>query len=297
MANKKRRRRKKRGCATTAILIAIAVIVGMVGYFGGFFEDNTYTPVEGEAVFHFIDVGQADAALICTKDGNVLIDAGQQSSEKELKAYLDAHDIKEIKYAIFTHPHEDHIGGADMIMKEYKVENVILPDKTHDSATFRNMKSEIEKSGAKEIFAKPDNTYLVGGLKLTVLAPENTDSNNPNDVSVVVRVDFGGTSVMFTGDAEVKTEKEMLARYALSNKLDCDILKVGHHGSTTSSSEEFLRSVSPDKAIISCGKDNKHGHPHDETINTLNKLGIPYERTDELGSIVYATDGEKWTKK
>ncbi len=296
-----RKIRKKLGCLTVIValvLVAAAVVEYFVpGGVQGLFGEKTAAPVEGEAVFHFIDVGQADAALICTSDGNVLIDAGMQASEADLKAYLKAQGIETIDYAVFTHPHEDHIGGADMVMKNFDVKNVILPDKTATTKTYTNMMEAIEESGAKVITAKPDATYSVGDLKLTVLAPIKGGYSDLNNYSVVVRVDFGGASAMFTGDAEGVSEEEMLSRYGLSGKLDCDLLKVGHHGSKSSTTQAFLDQVSPSVAVISCGKGNDYGHPETEILNRLDKKKITYYRTDLEGSIVFSTDGEAWTKK
>lgn len=309
MGYKRKRRKKGRaGCATTAVTLVLVLVVAAVGYFGGFFGGDTtgdgdetqgagVTVVNGEAEFHFIDVGQADAALICTTAGNVLIDAGTNASEDELKAYLDNKGITEIEYAIFTHPHEDHIGGADMIMNTYKVKHVILPQKEHDSQTYNKMMESIEKSKAEIIYATTDSVYTVGDLKMTLLAPQKDGYSELNDYSVVMRVDYGNTSALFTGDAEALSEKEMLAVYASGNKLDCDILKMGHHGSNSSSTQDFLNEVTPTYAVISCGKDNKYGHPHEETIDRLKAMQIPYVRTDETGSVVFVSNGENMTQK
>lgn len=294
-------RRKKLGWIT-CVIILLAMAVAAVQYcvpdgWQGLFGQSAPAVVDGEAVFHFIDVGQGDAVLICTADGNVLIDAGTGKSEKDLKAYLDAQGIKTIDYAVFTHPHEDHIGGADMIMQNYKVKNVILPDKTHTSATYNKMMDAIDESGAKVIIAKPDATYSVGELKMTVLAPLKSSYSELNNYSVVVRVDFGGASAMLTGDAEDLSEEEMISRYGYTGKLNCDLLKVGHHGSDSSSTQAFLDKVSPSVAVISCGEGNDYGHPHRLILDRLNKSNIPYYRTDLEGSIVFSTDGETFTKK
>lgn len=297
MAYKKRRKKGKAGCVTTVITLVVAIVVAAGGYFGGLFDTNQPAAVEGEVSFHFIDVGQADAALICTTEGNILIDAGTGSSETDLKTYLDSKGVKDIEYAIFTHPHEDHIGGADMIMEKYNVKNVILPNKKHDSQTFNKMMNNIEKSKAEMHYAKPNDTYTVGDLKLTILAPQKDGYSELNDYSVVVRVDYGATSALFTGDAEALSEEEMLKAYLLDNKLDCDLLKVGHHGSNSSSTQAFLDKVSPKMAVISCGKDNDYGHPTGEILDRLKKSQVPYYRTDLEGSIVFVSNGESITKQ
>ena len=132
---------------------------------------------------------------------------------------------------------------------------------------------------------------------MTILAPIDDSYSELNDYSVVVRVDYGSTSALFTGDAEALSEEEMLSRHALSGKLDCDLLKVGHHGSESSSTKAFLEKVSPNMAIISCGEDNKYGHPNRKTLDSLNTLKIPYYRTDLEGSILIKSDGKTLTKQ
>lgn len=296
-----RRKLKKRiGC----LFSVIAIVAAVVGYFvgggtlGGVLGGNEApAPVEGEAEFHFIDVGQGDAALIRTSEGHVLIDAGTNASEDDLKAYLDAEGITKLIYAIFTHPHEDHIGGADMVMSNYEVENVILPDKTATSQTYTRMMDAIEKSGANVIISEPEATYSVGNLKLTILAPLGSGYTDMNNNSVVVRADFGASSVLFTGDAEDVSEEEMLNRYALSGKLDCDLLKVGHHGSESSSTQSFLNAVTPEMAVISCGKDNDYGHPTRAVLDRLEGMNVTYWRTDLEGSVVIISNGETLTKE
>ncbi len=260
---------------------------------------QTAPPVSGDEVqFHFIDVGQADAALIRTAAGNVLIDAGMGASEEQLKAYLDSQGVKDIEYAVFTHPHEDHIGGADMVLAEYNVKNVILPDKTANTVVFERMMDGIEAEGCAVIKAKPDLVFTVGEVTFTVLAPISGDyRDNMNNYSVVVRAEYGATSVLFTGDAETVSEAEMLDRYLLTGKLDCDILKSGHHGSDTSSSKKFLEAVTPDVAVVSVGEGNTHGHPKQEIMSRYESMGIIIYRTDLLGSIVFTTTGGEPVKQ
>ena len=257
-----------------------------------FSSTQTAPPVSGDEVqFHFIDVGQADAALIRTAAGNVLIDAGMGASEEQLKAYLDSLGVKDIAYAVFTHPHEDHIGGADMILAEYNVQKVILPDKEANTVVFEKMMDGIEAEGCEVIKAVPDMNFKVGEVSFTVLAPISKDYTDLNNYSVVIRAEYGETSVLFTGDAETVSEKEMLDRYLLSGKLDCDILKSGHHGSDTSSSKAFLEAVTPVHAVISVGEGNTHGHPKQEIITRYESMSIIIYRTDLLGSIVFTSTG------
>ncbi len=305
MATKKKKRKVKRFLKKFGIFGAIVVVlVAVLGYLhtSGLLEEwfsseEEAPPVEGSVEFHFIDVGQGDAALIRTEEGNVLIDAGTNASEEALIAYLKAEGVTELAYAVFTHPHEDHIGGADAVLEYCKVENVILPDATATTKVYERMMDAIEAEGADVIMATPDATYKVGDLKLTVLAPIAFQYKDVNNYSVVLRADFGDTSVLFTGDAEDVSEQEMLGRYELGRILDCDLLKVGHHGSDSSTTEAFLKEVSPKYAVISCGEGNDYGHPKQSILKRLEAAGVTYWRTDLLGSVVVISDGEDLKKE
>ena len=298
---KKRRRSKKkiRRIKKTVTIVAVLILVILGILFG---KDAltkpgpTVEPVSGgEVQFHFIDVGQGDAALIRTAEGNILIDASTGEAEDQLKAYLDSLGIRDIEYAVFTHPHEDHIGGADMVLLNYHVENVVLPDKTHTSKTFEKMMDAIEKQDCHVVRAEPDKTFKVGEVTFTILAPIRDDYEEMNDHSVVLRADYGSTSVLFTGDAELISEEDMMRRYgtAAGGMLDCDLIKVGHHGSDTSSGKAFLEAVTPDYGVISCGKGNTYGHPLQSILKRYESHGVTLYRTDLEGNIVFVTTGEE----
>lgn len=302
MAAYKKRRSKKLAPITLVILLIAIIIAAIWGVFGDSImpdeEKQTSAPPpavpdNGQIKIHFIDVGQADSILIMTPDGNMIVDAGTNSSEDELKLYLDNLGITTFKYAVFTHPHEDHIGGADMIMNNYTVENVVIPDATATTATYNRMLEAIETSDAGVIQAVSGESFLLEALKCTVIAPNSPQEeySSLNDSSVVLKCEYGNTSFMLTGDAEEDSEEEILEKYDAS-MLKCDLLKMGHHGSSTSSSQAFLDAVAPSVAVISCGVDNSYGHPHAETIEKLETANITYYRTDKLGSIVFVSDGE-----
>ncbi len=258
-------------------------------------EDVVFQALEdGEIVLHFIDVGQADCILIMTPDGNMLVDSGTNSSEAQLKSYLYDLEIESFEYLILTHPHDDHIGGADMIVKEFDVENVIMTDTDEDIDMYTNLLSFIEDRDINLIEAVSGESFYVGECKSTVIAPNKDyeEYDEVNSTSVVLKCEFGECSVILTGDAETDSEAEMIAEYG--DFLDCDILKLGHHGSKTSSSYQFLEITSPEYAIACCGKDNTYGHPAAEVVYRLNLFGIQLLRTDKEGSIVFTCDGDEF---
>lgn len=302
MAKKKISKRKYRKIkkTVTAIIVIAVAILGI--WFGkdAFVKAPTVEPVSGgEVQFHFIDVGQGDAALIRTEHGDILIDAGTNSSEDELKAYLDSLGIKDIAYAVFTHPHEDHIGGADMVLENYNVKKAVLPNISHTSKTYQTMMDCIEAEGCEVIEALPDKSFKVGELLCTILAPVTGGYTELNDYSVVLRVDYGDTSAIFTGDAEIFSENQMLERYgsAAGGMLDVDLIKVGHHGSDTSSGQAFLDAVTPAYGVISVGEGNDYGHPVQSILARYEALNVKLYRTDKEGSVVFSSTGGEPTKK
>lgn len=272
-----------------AIIVLIVALIAVVA-------PKLVTKDIDSAEFHFIDVGQADAVLIRTPEGDVLIDAGKNSSEETLDAYLRSNGVTSLKYAVFTHPHEDHIGGADMVIKNYDIENVILPNCPSDTKTYSNMLSALSAKGLTAAEACSGDKFRVGELVLNVLGPMRNDYEEVNDHSVVILAEWGNTRVMLAGDAELEAEEDILDKFGNSN-INCNILKLGHHGSSSSSSEKWLKAIDPDVGIICCGKDNEYGHPNAEIIARLSKFGIKSYRTDELGTLVFVSDGNTVSRK
>ncbi len=299
-----RRSKKNNGGAIFTVVTLIVLVIAALCYFGYTYlapmlgigsaetESETRPPVilDGEMQLHVIDVGQGDSTLIISNDGVVLIDAGPGSAEDSLVEYLEAVGVTTIDYAIFTHPDEDHIGGADVVMKNFEVKNVIMSNATKTTRTFEKMIDAIEQSDANVIEATSGASYTLGDIAFRILAPNKSSYSATNNYSVVVRVTYGNKTFMLTGDAESESESEILAKFPVS-ELRSDFLKVGHHGSTSSTSSTFLNAVSPSMASISCGDGNKYGHPHRETINKLEAKNIAIYRTDLLGTIVFVCDG------
>ena len=260
-----------------------------------FYKDPAESIIlNGGISLHFVDVGQADCMLLMTPDGNMLIDSGTDDSEEWLSGYLDSYGIESITYFVLTHPHDDHIGGADMILKEYEVENIVMTEAEDDSEMYREIESLIDEKDINVIVPHSGDVFYLGELKSTVLAPigETNEYGELNSTSIVLKCEFGECSFITTGDAEVDSEKEMIEEYG--EFLDCDILKLGHHGSKTSSSYDFLKLTSPKYAIACCGKDNTYGHPSAEVTYRLDIFDIQLLRTDKEGSIIFVCDGEEF---
>lgn len=257
--------------------------------------------LDGEIMVYFFDVGQSDSILIMAPAGNVLIDAGDNDCEDDLEKYLDDLGIDTLHCVIATHPHEDHIGSMDMILDEFTVNNLIMPNAEVDTDTFSatgdytRMMEGAEKQGTAVTYAKGGDTFSFGELKFEFLAPNATDYTDLNDWSLVTKVTYGSTSMILTGDAEEHSEKQILERYS-SSQLDCDILKSGHHGSSSSSSEKFLDAIDAEIVVISCGTGNKYGHPNQPTLDKYNERGMTVHRTDLEGTIVYSSNGAEFTR-
>lgn len=241
---------------------------------------------------HFLDVGQADSILIqLPNDEVILIDAGNGNDVDFIIDYLKQLDIKTIDYLIGTHPHEDHIGSLDDVIYNFEIEKVFLPDVVHTTASFEDVLLAIEsKNLAVDIAESGVNLFDYGNLLAHFVAPNSSSYDDLNDYSAVLRVVYENTAYLFTGDAEVISENEMLAS---SQNIQADLVKVGHHGSNSSSSEDFLKAINPSIAIISCGIDNTYGHPSDVIIDRLAAFDIEVYRTDLQGTIIITSDGEE----
>ncbi|MEM1485422.1 MBL fold metallo-hydrolase [Oscillospiraceae bacterium PP1C4] len=253
------------------------------------------TDIEGDVLVHYIDVGQGDCELIQTPEQSILIDAGDVGGGEAIADYLKAQGIKRLDIVIATHPHADHIGGMTDIIKKFEIGKVIfseIPEQLIPTTkVYETLLDTISAKGLKLTKAKPDTQYdLGGGAVMTILAPLEQYKKDLNEYSVVCRVDFGETSFMFTGDASSNSENDMVETYG--RKLAADVLKLGHHGSDTSSQEKWLSAVAPQAAIASLGYDNTYGHPHASVLRRLKDRGIALYRTDKHGTIVAATDGE-----
>ena len=238
-----------------------------------------------------LDVGQADAIIVRNDKKAILIDSGKNFEDgKKIVEKLESYAIKEIKALVLTHPHKDHIGGAVYVIKKLNVEKIYMPNIVHTTESFEKLVEEIEKQEIKLIQAKAGDVLDAEGFNGEFLSPQNAKYDNLNDYSAVLKLNYQGSSALFMGDAGINIEKELMNNQSIDN---IDFLKIGHHGSNTASSKEFLKKIAPKIAVISCGKDNDYGHPHKETLAKLDKLGLQVYRTDKLGDLHFLwTDSE-----
>lgn len=269
---------------STIILIGIIII-------GGIFFPEIFGEVGSDNLeVHYIDVGQGDSILIKGSETNMLIDGGSSSYSDYLIDYLISQNISRLDYIVATHPHEDHIGSLDEVIDYFQVEQVIMPNVTHTSRAFENLLDSIERNNLSITSAKVGDSYDIGDARAVIIAPISESYSSLNNYSVVIKLINGENSFLFTGDAEYISEKEMLDNdYKI---LKADVLNLGHHGSSTSTSEEFFRAVDPDYGVISAGEGNSYGHPHWEIIELLESNNIEYYRTDLDGTIIFSSDGE-----
>ncbi len=243
-------------------------------------------PQEGLGVY-FLNVGQADCIFVYEDGACMLIDAGNNPDGKLISQYLKSHGITKIDYLIGTHPDEDHIGGLDVIIEDFSIGNMYMPKKASTTKTYEDVLDAILAKKMKVKSPKVGSKFSLGNATCEIMSIEN-DAEDSNEASICIELTYGSQKFLFTGDMESANEE---ARKW--NKIN--VLKVAHHGSSTSSTEEFLEQTSPEIAVISCGKDNKYGHPHKETLEKLEKIGCEVYRTDEMGTIVITSDGTKET--
>lgn len=240
---------------------------------------------------HFINAGQGDATLITCGGEAMLIDAGDDSKGTAVQKYLKNQGVSELKYVIVTHPDADHIGGMDVIITKFNCGLIFMPDVEKDTNAYRDVLNTMKYRGYQKTVPVVGDIYQLGGAEFQIVSPAFTYSESNNN-SIVVRLAYGRNSFLFTGDAEVQAQQEMTyGGYTIQS----DVMKIPHHGGTSGFQKWFYNEVKPAYAVISCGKGNSYGHPHEEVLTALRELGISVFRTDEQGSIIASSNGTEIT--
>ena len=306
MAKKRRTRQTEKMMGVTALAaLAVLWVVGSAVVYT--LRTGTFPTIEqllgqltltsqpslgsAEASLHFIDVGQGDSTLVLSDGHACLVDAGEVDQGQTVVNYLRAMGVDKLDYLVMTHPHSDHIGGMQEVLEQLEVDTVLLPDFTlapvPTTKVFERTLNAIGQNGAEAVTAEAGQIYSLGQGEFKVLGA-GIETEDYNNLSLVLRFDLPGVSLVCSGDAEEEAERALLDEGAW---LGADVFQAGHHGSSTSNSLEFVQAIAPQYMVVSCGQNNSYGHPHRETLQTARRLGIEVLRTDEFGNIVIYPEG------
>ena len=294
---------KKKGLAKGIAALLVAVFgygaLEAVDVIGDFFADGKsvetireFTTAEGEMQVTFLDVGQGDCTIVRTDGHAMVIDTGDNGEGEYVVDYLQEEGIDVLDYLILTHPDADHIGGGDNVLESIEVKEILMPDVTNDTVTYEEVAEDIDQFSIHTTNPQPGDVYELGDAEFTILCPEAeaVDDSDLNGASVGIKLIHGENAFVMCGDAEEEAEQNMVDHFGTG--LECDVLKCGHHGSSTATSDAFLKATDPTWAVISCGQDNRYGHPHEEVLAKLKEEDVQVYRTDRLGTITAVSDGK-----
>lgn len=272
------------------ILLFIIFIALVVKYYGDY-SFSSDVEVNGKFIASFIDVGQGDSIFLEFPNGkNMLIDAGENYESETVQSFINSKGYFSLDYVVGTHPHTDHIGGLESIIRRYEIGEIYLPKVVHTSKTYENLLTTINELGYK-VNSAISGMEIINekGLEVKILSPKNSNYSELNNYSVVIKIVFGNTSFLFMGDAETVVEDEIL------DEVNADVVKVGHHGSDTSSSEEFVKSVNAKYAVIMSGIDNQYDLPDKTIVDRWKSNGAEVYNTSENGNVIITSDGRNIT--
>ena len=286
------RRRQKQQPGWVLIFLFIMLVLTLAYVLYSRQEENSPPPAEGSNFeIHFIDVGQADSALVICDGRYMLIDGGNAEDSDLVYSYLERHGAKHLDYMVASHAHEDHIGGLSGALNYATVDTAFCPVTEYSSKVFRDMVKYLGEQGKTITVPEPGDRFSLGSAQVEILGPVQ-EYDDTNDTSIVLRIDYGGTSFLFTGDMETGAERDLIESGA---NLEATVLKAGHHGSDTSTSYQFLRAVNPKYTVVSVGEGNSYGHPSEEVLSRFRDAGTEVYRTDMQGHIIAESDGKSVT--
>ena len=274
-------------------IILILLLSSFFYTFFSYVQKNFFQVSNHNLQFHFIDVGQGDSSLIITPKGKtILIDAGDEAHAKKVVSYVREQGIEKLDLVIATHPDADHIGGMDKVIKNFDIDVFAMPDVSAKTNQYKQIQRELKAKKMKTTrLYQGDEVQIDDDIDFEILSPvKGKKYDDTNEYSIVAKIVYKDTSFILMGDATMENEVDIINNVP---DIDIDVLKLGHHGSSTSSSDYFITKTSPKIAIISCGKNNKYGHPHQEVMRVLKKHGVTPYRTDEMGDIVITSDGKE----
>lgn len=269
-----------------ALFCACTVTINLGG------ADTSAAPnSESKLIVHFLDVGQGDSIFIELPNGKtMLVDAGENYHGQGIIDYVQTIGYHKLDYVVATHPHEDHIGSMPYIVRNFEIGSIYMPDVTANTATFESLLKAIKAKGLRVKNGRT-GVHIIkeGELTADIIAPDKPDESNLNNSSIVLLLTFGNVSYLLTGDAETKELN------AIRADMHATVLKAGHHGSKTSTTQTLLKKISPSVTVISCGKNNDYGHPHAEVLKMLKSVNSSVYRTDRDQTVIVATDGSSLT--
>lgn len=290
-------RRKSKKMSIKNYIIFIIILSSFI--FSFFQNGSLYLKNKGSNDFdvHYIDVGQGDSTLLVLPNNKtILIDSGDEQHANKLISYIRAKGIKKLDLVVVTHPDSDHIGAMDKVLQNFQVSKFAMPDVTADTVQYKQIIRELmNKNLTINRLYSNDKINLDDKVQLDVLSPVKSRTyDDKNDYSIVIKATYDKTSFIFMGDASFETEAEIINNHG--DFIKSDVLKVGHHGSSSSTSEYVLKKISPSLVVISCGLNNKYHHPHKIVLDLLKKYDIPIYRTDKDGDIALTSNGHQIKK-
>lgn len=274
---------------TAKLAYAALIFVAAVMAYGCSKDTYQSTAINGQLKVHYLNVGKADSILIQQGGKNMLIDAGDDTDANTIIGYLKDNGVSKLDIVVATHPHKDHIGAMDEVIKTFKIGTIYTSNEQTKTKTYKNFIKAVKKKDLKLTRVQPGMKFNLGDVKCTILAPNSESYEDLNDYSVVVRMTYGTTKFIFQGDAKDVSEYEIINK---GNDIAADVIKIGHHGSSTSSTQQYLNKVKPKYAVISVGEDDDSGLPSEVTILRLENMGIRVYRTDKDGTVVAVSDGK-----